>query len=212
MEALLKGNWNVGAPVFVPNTTGVSTYNDNLPHDDSGYDGDNDNKYEDNDNKGTMGERVVVPRPPPPDVEVEATPSLESESTEHQAPQISGRAAAFRFAADQAIASAPIGIAVDADAVAKAAEPFPKMAGETEPASASQDRQGPSPYRTGMTVQLHGLNTKPILNGKWGTLGKFNPAKGRWEVTNIHNPHNIPGQGIELADCLIKEENMRIMC
>ena len=61
-----------------------------------------------------------------------------------------------------------------------------------------------------MTVQLHGLNTKPILNGKWGMLGKFNPAKGRWEVTNLHNPHNRPGQGIELADCLIKEENMRI--
>ena len=97
----------MGAPVFVPNTTGVSTYNDNLPHDDSGYDGDNDNKYEDNDNNGTMGERAVLPRPPPPDVEVVATPSPVSESTEHQAPQISGRAAAAKVALAQAIASAP---------------------------------------------------------------------------------------------------------
>ena len=91
-----------------------------------------------------------------------------------------------------------------------AAEPFPQMAGEFVPASASQDRQGPSPYRTGMTVQLHGLITKPILNEKWGTLGKFDPDKGRWEVFNIHNKDNKPGQGLELADCLIKEENMRI--
>ena len=87
VEALLKGHWNVEAPVFVPYTTGVSAYkyNDNLPHDDSGYDGDGDN-----DNKGTMGE-VVVPKPPPLVVEVEASPSPESESTEQQAPHISGR-------------------------------------------------------------------------------------------------------------------------
>ena len=195
------------APVFVPYTIGVSAYkhNDNLPHDDSGYDGDGDN-----DNKGTMGE-VVVPKPPPPVVEVEASPSPESESTEQQAPHISGRATAAKVASAQTIASAPTGIAIGADAEAKAAEPFPKMAGETVPASASQDRQGPSPYRTGMTGQLHGLNTKPILNEKWGTLGKFDPDKGRWEVINIHNPDNKPGQGLELADCLIKEEKVRII-
>ena len=78
------------------------------------------------------------------------------------------------------------------------------------PAKASQDRQGQSPHRTGMTVQLHGLKTKPILNENWGTLGKFDPDKGRWEVINRFNHDNIPGQGLELADCLIKEENMRM--
>ena len=128
----------------------------------------------------------VVPKPPPPVVEVEASSSPESESTEQQAPHISGRAAAAKVASAQTIASAPTGIAIGSDAEAMAAAvPFPKMAGETVPASASQGRQGPSPYRTGMTVQLHGLNTKPILNDKWGTLGKFHPDKGRWEVFNI---------------------------